>query len=401
MALLKKSKRNNNMKNRMNVLSLFSGGGFLDIGFINQGFQIEESIEIEPYFVKAYNYALEKYFELSNNHFTKTKQVKFKKIEKVIDASDYQEQNRIISEHRDNITGIIGGPPCQDFSVGGKQAGINGKRGKLINTYYDIVKKVKPSFFFFENVSGLIRTNIHKKGFDDFVAKLEDIGYVIWYDVLNTLDYGFPQDRRRLVLVGFKNDIVTKLTKNGYILEFNNKILKNTDDNLYLFRWPKIKYENPKSYDWPKKWKFNSKTDHNSELGLVKELSELFVETAFKDINDFTPNQKDCFNPRSEKFNKIDEGDTNRKSFKRLHRFRFSPTVAYGNNEVHLHPTLARRLTVREGLRLQTVPDEYILPQDMPLTYKFKIISNGVPTKKAELIAKEIKRTLNNYYLLL
>lgn len=91
---------------------------------------------------------------------------------------------------------------------------------------------------------------------------------------------------------------------------------------------------------------------------------------------------------------KIEEGDTNRKSFKRLHRLKYSPTVAYGNNEVHLHPTLPRRLTVREALRLQTVPDEYILPAEVPLTHKFKLISNGVPSAKAELIAKEIRRTL-------
>ncbi len=80
-----------------------------------------------------------------------------------------------------------------------------------------------------------------------------------------------------------------------------------------------------------------------------------------------------------------------------MHRFRYSPTVAYGNNEVHLHPTEPRRLSVREGLRLQTVPDSYILPKDMTLTAKFKMISNGEPTLKADLLAKEIRRTLLMY----
>src|SRR5690606_3131365 len=124
---------------------------------------------------------------------------------------------------------------------------------------------------------------------------------------------------------------------------------------------------------------------------------ELCIEHAFQDLCDHHPNQNEHFNPKSSRFNEVEEGDTDRKSFKRLHRYRYSPTVAYGNNEVHLHPTKARRLTVREGLRLQTVPDEYVLPSEMPLTPKFKLISNGVPTAIAELIAGEIRRTLLNY----
>lgn len=77
-----------------------------------------------------------------------------------------------------------------------------------------------------------------------------------------------------------------------------------------------------------------------------------------------------------------------------MHRYRFNPTVAYGNNEVNLNPTEPRRLSVREALRLQTVPDEYVLPKGVSLTHEFKLISKGVPTAKAGLIAREIRRTL-------
>jgi DNA (cytosine-5)-methyltransferase 1 len=90
----------------------------------------------------------------------------------------------------------------------------------------------------------------------------------------------------------------------------------------------------------------------------------------------------------------IPEGDVSRKSFKRLHRWRFSPTAAYGNNEVHLHPTLPRRLTVREALRIQSVPDTYILPEDMPLTHKFKTIGNGVAVKLAYAVACSIRNMI-------
>ena len=78
------------------------------------------------------------------------------------------------------------------------------------------------------------------------------------------------------------------------------------------------------------------------------------------------------------------------KSFKRLHRFFYSPNVAYGNNEVHLHPTEPRRISVAEALALQSVPREYAFPEDMTLTAKFKAVGNGVPVKLAEHVAKSI-----------
>lgn len=87
----------------------------------------------------------------------------------------------------------------------------------------------------------------------------------------------------------------------------------------------------------------------------------------------------------------IDEGETNRPSFKRLHRYKYSPTACYGNNEVHLHPYKNRRLSVREALRIQGVPDTYILPTELPLSKKFKMIGNGVPVPLAEAVANAVK----------
>lgn len=91
----------------------------------------------------------------------------------------------------------------------------------------------------------------------------------------------------------------------------------------------------------------------------------------------------------------IDEGDDSKKSYKRLHRWRYSPTVAYGNNEVHLHPYKVRRLSAAEALALQTLPKEFALPDDMTLTNKFKTIGNGVPYLLSSGIAKTIRDYLN------
>ena len=108
------------------------------------------------------------------------------------------------------------------------------------------------------------------------------------------------------------------------------------------------------------------------------------------------PNSKEYFKLYSTKdqLDAIKEGETNRPSFKRLHRFKYSPTACYGNNEVHLHPYRHRRLSVRETLRIQGVPDTYVVPADLPLSKKFKMIGNGVPVPLAEAVANSIKSFL-------
>lgn len=94
----------------------------------------------------------------------------------------------------------------------------------------------------------------------------------------------------------------------------------------------------------------------------------------------------------------ISEGDVSKKSYKRLHRWRYSPTVAYGNNEVHLHPYKERRLSAAEAMSLQSLPKEFELPEEMTLTDKFKTIGNGVPYVLASGIAKTIFDYMENDY---
>ena len=375
------------MKMSSRILSLFSGGGFLDLGFLQNNFKIEYAAEIEQNFIDCYNYGINTYIDSQQNINKKN----HTPIEKPLDISSLQERNELVRIIKD-IDGIVGGPPCQDFSIGGKNLGIEGERGKLLFAYRDLVKKVRPKFIFFENVEGLIKNKNHNKGFERFLRSIKK-EYTVWFDILNSLNYGIPQDRPRIALVGFRKDLVKKLQKEGYVRP-DNKHVHCYNDN-YIFRWPEKKYNNPKeTIKWPKYWEFQSDEIEEETLHLKNNHKELCVFHAFENI-DYVDNQDEFFVPKSDKFYLRMEGDTSRKSFKRLHRFRYSPTVAYGNNEVHLHPTKPRRLSVREGLRLQSVPDGYILPKEIPLTYKFKLIGNGVPTQKANLVAAEIKRTLN------
>ena len=96
----------------------------------------------------------------------------------------------------------------------------------------------------------------------------------------------------------------------------------------------------------------------------------------------------------------VDEGDVSKKSYKRLHRWRYSPTVAYGNNEVHLHPYRERRLSVSEALSLQSLPKEFQLPNDMTLTDSFNKTGNGVPFLLTKGTASSIRDYLDAHVII-
>ena len=98
-----------------------------------------------------------------------------------------------------------------------------------------------------------------------------------------------------------------------------------------------------------------------------------------------------------DKFTFIKEGDDSKKSFKRLHRWRYSPTAAYGNNEVHLHPYKARRISAAEALAIQSLPPEFHFPNTMTLSNMFKTIGNGVPFVAAKGLAGTIESFLTEY----
>jgi len=159
------------------------------------------------------------------------------------------------------------------------------------------------------------------------------------------------------------------------------------------FPWKKyIFYPKDKvfSYNWSKYEPFKE----NSILPCPDAIpQELTVEYWFRK-NDVLnhPNAQHYFQPRAgiKKFATIDEGDDSKKSYKRLHRWRYSPTACYGNNEVHLHPYKVRRISAAEALAIQSLPANFLLPDNMSLTNMFKTIGNGVPYLASKALAQTI-----------
>ena len=165
----------------MNLISLFSGAGGLDLGFEKAGFDILVANEYDKTIWETYE----------KNH--KAHLIK-KDIVKVS-----------LDEFPSNIEGIIGGPPCQSWSVGGSLRGIDDPRGKLFYEYIRILKDKKPLFFLAENVSGMMAKR-HNKAVKEIIGKFEKIGYNVQIFQVNASDYGVAQDRKRVFYIGFKKE---------------------------------------------------------------------------------------------------------------------------------------------------------------------------------------------------
>lgn len=364
------------MSEKQVIFSFFSGSGFLDLGFETNGFIIDLVNEFQPEFLRAYKYSraqmgLKKprfgYWNIDINEFLG---IRCKELHQYID----------IVHAEGNKVGFIGGPPCPDFSIAGKNRGRNGDNGKLSKSYVDLIIEMRPDYFLFENVKGLWKTARHREFYEELKTALENAGYVTTERLTNALEYGAPQDRDRILLFGIQR---TVLSDASAILDFP------------WDEYRKYNIDDIKSCPWPTTEPFNEGSLTNCPANIPINFT---VEYWFQknDVENH-PNGSDYFTPHNglSRIQTVCEGDVSKKSYKRLHRWRYSPTVAYGNNEVHLHPYKPRRLSAAEALALQTLPKEFELPKDMTLTDKFKTIGNGVPYLLSSGIAKTIMHFLN------
>lgn len=370
-----------------NIFSFFSGAGFLDLGFeLAGGYDILYVNEFHKAFNDVYKYSREKMgikSPMLGHHV--------EDITGLLEEKKLEELSKQISKSKaERITGIIGGPPCPDFSVAGKNKGKEGENGKLSGTYTSIICQTKPDFFLFENVKGLYRTARHREFFEQLKGQFRDNGYSLTERLINTLEYGVPQERERIILIGIHQHLL------------DNSRIPHKDNQLLDFKWDEYKkydIDNIRACQWPKVTPFVEDVPTQTPEGIIPELTVQYWWEKNDVLNH--PNANMYFAPRAglSKFKTIEEGDVSRKSYKRLHRWRYSPTVAYGNNEVHLHPYKPRRISVPEALALQSLPKEYELPSNMTLTDAFKTIGNGVPFLAANCIAKSIHNYIEKYTL--
>ncbi|MCC5638948.1 DNA cytosine methyltransferase [Nostoc sp. CHAB 5844] len=363
---------------RSAIFSFFAGAGFLDLGFEANGFNIVYVNEIFSPFIAAYRYSRELLkFPMPEYGYHHGEAGD---VSQLVEGSQAQRLLELVHDCRKShhIVGFIGGPPCPDFSIAGKNKGYLGENGKLSFAYIKLICQNLPDFFLLENVKGLWRTKKHRVFFESLKRQLEQTGYILTERLINAIEYGVPQDRERIILIGFHHHFINEMS------------IKNP---VKFFYWQKyILYSQEKIFAYP--WPIFQAFQENSILPCPHNiLQELTVEFWFRKNNVLNhPNSEHYFQPKAgiRKFATVDEGDDSKKSYKRLHRWRYSPTACYGNNEVHLHPYKIRRISVAEALSIQSLPANFVLPDCMSLTDMFKTIGNGVPYLVSKALAGTI-----------
>ncbi len=324
----------------MDIISLFAGAGGLDKGYENAGFNVTWACEFDKKIWETYKYN-------HSNTYLETRSI-----------TDVKEE-----EIPNNISGIIGGPPCQSWSLAGSMRGIEDNRGKLFFDYLRILKAKQPLFFMAENVPGMV-SSAHIETFNNIKNMFAECGYKVNHTLLNAWDYGAPEDRKRVILVGYREDL-------GIEFNFNN--LEKVERRLTLKDAIADLSEPLPALD---KNKTNGDTGEifNNEY-FTGDFSSMFMSrNRIREWNEpsFTIQagaRHAPIHPASDPMKKVDKD-----------KWEFT-----GSNY--------RRLSIRECARIQTFPDNFKFIYTS-LADAYKMIGNAVPVKLAEVIAKQIKSDL-------
>ncbi len=332
---------------KFNITSFFSGAGGLDTGFHNQGFNIIWANEYD----KTITPTLRKNFPST--------------------IIDDRSLFNIPSEDIPDSLGIIGGPPCQSWSVAGAGKGLNDERGGVFLEYIRVIRDKKPLFFLAENVAGMLSSR-HQDSLKLIISEFNKLGYYFTYKLLNVRDYGVPEDRKRVIFIGYNKKL-------GKSFTFPKPVSDNDKKNLKDAIWD-LK-------DSAKPAKAKNKTNGNNLKVLNHEYMTGGFSTMYMSRNRVRNWDEPSFtiqaggrhapiHPQAPKMIKV---ETNVQ--------KFVP------DKEHLY----RRLSVREVARIQTFPDDFeFIYTDVADGYK--MVGNAVPIKFAEVIAKQIKKDLDEYY---
>lgn len=327
----------------MRLASFFAGCGGLDLGFEQAGFNVVWANEFEQHCQATY---------IRNHPNTEFALGDICKID---------------PDTIPNCDGFIGGPPCQSWSVGGKQRGLNDERGKLFLKYIELIKAKQPKFFVIENVKGML-DNKFKDVFDDFIVRLDNAGYDVQWALLDAVNFCISQNRERVFFVGFKKEL-----------------------NV-TFTFPKPTCVEP--------------TTLERAIGDITEEPNFYSGSRKEDIVEHKRPNHDVL---TSKFGPFYYRGNRRRGWKQP-SFTINATADFSP----LHPSSPkmmyyghenwsfqmdklgeyRRMSVRECARIQTFPDDFIFEYD-DIRDAYKMIGNAVPPRLGNEIAKAILSALS------
>lgn len=338
------------MKERipMNIISLFSGCGGLDLGFERAGFNIPVANEFDKTIWATFK------ANHPNTHLIEgdIRQVTKEDIEQFINGE---------------VDGIIGGPPCQSWSEAGSLKGIKDARGQLFFDYIRILKEFQPKFFLAENVSGML-ANRHSEAVQNILNLFDDAGYDVSFTLVNAKDYGVAEERKRVFYIGFRKDLNIdfgfpkgstkdddkKITLRDIIWDLQDTAVPSGEKN----------HHNPEAINNNEYY-----TGAYSPIFMSRNRVKGWDEQAFT----VQASGRQCqIHPQAPKMVKVAQND-----------------CRFVEGEEHLY----RRMTIREVARVQGFPDDFkFIYEDTNTAYK--MIGNAVPVNLAYEIAVAIKKYL-------
>lgn len=344
------------MKDSLKIIDLFCGAGGLSLGFEKAGFESILAIDMWPQAIETFNY------NRKNNP-----------VGIVADISKIND-NFVKEKIGKKINGIVGGPPCQGFSLAGKRS-VSDIRNQLYKDYFRVLKTINPDFFVMENVSGIL--NLDDGNFkNDIMLQSQEAGYDIYYKKLLASDYGVPQNRVRVFFVGIKKEL------NKGEFRFPKKVDKKISceealSDLPLFHEsPRAtEYASKSNNDYQKEMRKSSKVVYNHEntnhTDITRSLIKLIPEGG--SIKSLSPELRG-----NRKYDSL---------LRRMKRNEPSNTIDTGHR-TYFHYAEDRIISVRESARLQSFPDHYFFTGAKQSQYKQ--VGNAVPPKLAEKVAESI-----------
>jgi DNA (cytosine-5)-methyltransferase 1 len=326
-----------------NLISLFCGGGGLDLGLNFAGFGTKVASDVAPAFVDSVVHNL--------SHAKACKE----------DALELTKEKLCELAGTTKIDLVAAGPPCQSFSVLGRRGALADPRGKLALKYFDLIAAIRPKAFLFENVPGLLSVN---KGEDwqTLVAYAKHkTKYFLHSARLNAASFGIPQFRERIILVGLRQE---------------------------------VKFEFPTVPTGPKADEIIASLANRNDTGIPSSWGLESVEgLPNHDIREHGPKVR-------ARYMKVAPGDRDRTDHTdRIDPMKPSGTVLVGSGggggRPHIHPTEPRVITVREAARLQSFPDWYEFQGTN--TAQYRQVGNAVPPLLAYEVGKKIAEALGRF----
>ena len=379
------------------TLDLFAGAGGMTLGFKRSGFQSIGAVEIDRFAAETFHL---NFPEIPLYHR---------------DIYDFGDDE--VAERFHGVNLIIGGPPCQGFSVAGpSQYGIIDKRNTLIMEFFRFIKILQPEVCVLENVKGILsgKMDDNTKALSKYMSELITIGYHSSYYILQTADFGVPQHRERVIVISSKNPNLIPIGIRGKYIGKSKRVKvadafgdlpiveagEGIDEMVPYLTEPQTEYQR-----WLREGSMGV-TNHMAmkhTRRLIERFEHIPQGGSLKDV-------AAEYGQRVRGGTSLDVNKRYKTNNQRLNPDDVSPAVTASFQSSFVHPYLNRNLTAREGARLQSFPDSFVFRGPRTLMSKkllvrenredeiglsqYNQIGNSVPPRMAEAIGNSIMELL-------